>query len=57
MGIRCGGCGLPEPPGKLGGLAPTFGLFLGGGFLGFGNAGFQGFTLGGGHVLAGDAAP
>ena len=57
MGIRGGVCGLLEPPGKLGGLGPTPGLFLGGGFLGFGNAGFQGFTLGGGHVLAGYAAP
>ena len=57
VGIRCGMCGLPELPGKLGGLGVPFGLFLGGGFLGFGNAGFQGFTLGGGHVLAGLPAP
>ena len=57
VGIRCGMCGLPELPGKLGGLGVPFGLFLGGGFLGLGNAGFQGFTLGGGHVLAGLPAP
>ena len=57
VGIRCGVCGLPELPGKFSGLGVPFCLFLTGGFLGFGNTGFQGFTLGGGHVLAGYAAP
>ena len=54
MGIRCGVCGLPELPGKFG---VPFRLFLAGGFLGFGNAGFQGFAFGGGHILAGLPAP
>ena len=57
VGIRRGGCGSPELPGKFGGLGVPFGLFLAGGFLGFGNAGFQGFTFGGGHVGIGNAAP
>ena len=57
MVIRCGVCGLPVLPGKFGGLGVPFCLFLAGGFLGFGNAGFQGFTFGGGHVGIGNAAP
>ena len=57
VGIRCGVCGLPELPGKFSGLGVPFGLLPAGGFLGFGNAGFQGFTFGGGHVGIGNAAP